>query len=98
VFIQIGSPFRPVGHAVVSSRARYHLRRAEANVYRPGSHTLRHSCAQRLLEADFPLKVIGDYLGHGAPSSTEIYTKVAVETLRMVALGNGEEVLCPAHG
>ncbi len=94
VFIQAHSPFRPVNHGVVSVRAQHHLRRAGVNVYRPGSHTLRHSCAQRLLEADFSLKVIGDYLGHRVPSSTEIYTKVAIDSLRKVALGNGEEVLC----
>jgi site-specific recombinase XerD len=66
---------------------------AGVEVRRPGSHTLRHSCAQRLVDADFSLKVIGDYLGHRVPMSTEIYTKVAVETLRQVALGNGEVVL-----
>lgn len=97
VFIQAASPFRPVTHAVVSSRAQHHLRQAGVEVRRLGSHTLRHSCAQHLLDADFSLKVIGDYLGHGAPSSTEIYTKVAIESLRKVALGNGEEVLCPLH-
>lgn len=94
VFIQARSPFRPANHRVVSSRAQHHLRRADVKVYRPGSHTLRHSCAQRLLEADFSLKVIGDYLGHRVPSSTEVYTKVAIESLREVARGNGEEVLC----
>lgn len=94
VFIQARSPFLPVDHAVVSSRAQHHLRRAGVKVHRPGSHTLRHSCAQRLLESDFSLKVIGDYLGHRVPSSTEVYTKVAIESLREVARGNGEEVLC----
>jgi len=95
IFIQAYSPFRPVNYGVVSSRAQHHLRRAGVKVHRPGSHTLRHSCAQRLVEADFSLKVIGDYLGHRVPSSTEIYTKVAIDSLRNVALGNGEEVLCP---
>lgn len=95
VFIQACSPYRPVNYGVVSSRAQHYLRSAGVAVRRPGSHTLRHSCAQRLVDADFSLKVIGDYLGHSVPSSTEIYTKVAIETLRKVALGNGEEVLCP---
>jgi site-specific recombinase XerD len=36
------------------------------------------------------LKTIGDYVGHRSAASTEIYAKVAVETLRDVALGNGE--------
>jgi integrase len=60
---------------------------------RPGSHTLRHSCAQRLVDADFSLKTIGDFVGHRSPKTTEIYTKVAVESLREIALGDGEEVL-----
>jgi hypothetical protein len=39
------------------------------------------------------LKPIGDYVGHGSPSSTEIYAKVAVATLREVACGDKEEVV-----
>jgi site-specific recombinase XerD len=48
---------------------------------------------QRLVDADFTMKTIGDFVGHRSPRSTEIYTKVAVEQLRQVALGDGEEVL-----
>lgn len=93
VFIRAVAPLRPVGHHIVADRAAVYLHAAGVVVHRAGSHTLRHSCAQRLVDADFSLKVIGDYLGHRVPTSTEIYTKVAVETLRLVALGNGEVVL-----
>ena len=62
-------------------------------VPRAGSHTLRHTCVQRLVDAGWPLKPIGDYVGHRSPASTEIYSKVAVETLREVACGDGEEVI-----
>ena len=48
---------------------------------------------QRLVDAGFSLKTIGDFVGHRSPASTEIYAKVAVESLREVALGDGEEVL-----
>jgi integrase/recombinase XerD len=48
---------------------------------------------QRLVDADFSLKTIGDFVGHRSPQSTEIYAKVAVEQLRGVALGDGEEIL-----
>jgi site-specific recombinase XerD len=82
-----------VTHRVVSLRAKHYLLRAGIDVSRPGSHTLRHSCAQRLVEAEFSLKAIGDYLGHGHPASTRIYSKVDVEALREVALGDGEGVL-----
>ena len=60
---------------------------------RAGSHTLRHTCVQRLVDAEFPFKVIGDYVGHRAVESTEIYTKVATDALRAVALGDGEAIL-----
>jgi site-specific recombinase XerD len=45
---------------------------------------------QRLVDAEFNLKVIGDYVGHASPSSTRIYSKVDVETLRTVALDHEE--------
>ena len=93
VFFRVVAPFRPLGSAAISSRAAHYLHRAGIRVPRAGSHTLRHTCVQRLVDAEFSLKVIGDYVGHRAPASTEIYSKVAVETLRKVALGDGEDVL-----
>jgi integrase/recombinase XerD len=48
---------------------------------------------QRLVDANFDLKTIGDFVGHRSPRSTEVYAKVAVEALREVALGDGEAVL-----
>lgn len=93
LFFRIPAPRSPVNHQIVSSRAKVHLQSAGVQVERPGSHTLRHSCAQRLVDADFSLKVIGDYLGHRTPSSTRVYSKVSVEALREVALGDGEAIL-----
>jgi site-specific recombinase XerD len=69
------------------------LRRAGITVARAGSHTLRHTCVQRLVEAQFSLKAIGDYVGHSRPKSTEIYTKIDLEALRELSLGEGEAVL-----
>jgi integrase/recombinase XerD len=93
VFFRAVAPVEPIGHAAVSMRARHYLLKAGIEVPRPGSHTLRHTCVQRLVDADFSLKAIGDFVGHRSAQSTEIYTKVAVEPLRQVALGDGEEVL-----
>jgi site-specific recombinase XerD len=45
---------------------------------------------QRLVDAQFSLKTIGDYVGHRSAQSTKIYTKVDVAALREVAMGNGE--------
>ena len=56
------------------------------------ARTLRHTCVQRLVDARFSLKTIGDYIGHSGPQSTDIYSKVDLEALREVALGDGEAV------
>jgi integrase len=93
VFYRVMAPFYPMTSGSVSNRATYYLHKAGAKVPRPGSHTLRHTCVQRLIDAHFSLKTIGDYVGHASPESTAIYAKVSVENLREVALGDGEEVL-----
>jgi site-specific recombinase XerD len=93
VFLRAVAPVRPLGPDAVSSCARAHLLAAGVQAPRLGSHTLRHTAVQRLVDADFSLKDIGDFVGHASPASTGIYAKVAVESLRQVALGDGEEVL-----
>ncbi len=74
-------------------RAKHYLRKAGINVSRPGSHTLRHACVQRLVDAGLSFKTIGDFVGHRTPDATKIYAKVNLKALREVALGDGEEVL-----
>ena len=93
LFLRTVAPHGAVSHPIVARRATHALRQAGVNVVRPGSHTLRHSCAQRLVDAEFSLKVIGDYLGHRRASSTCIYSKVDLEALRDVALGEGEALV-----
>ena len=93
VFMRSAAPLAPIGHAAVVSRAAYFIRKAGISVPRAGSHVFRHSCVQRLLNAHFSLKHIGDYVGHRSASSTQIYGKIAIEQLREVALGDGEDVL-----
>ncbi len=93
LFLRHLAPPGPLTYTGVSSRASHYLHRAGIPVPRAGSHTLRHTCVQRLVDAGFPLKTIGDYVGHRSPSSTEIYAKLAVETLREVALGDGEALV-----
>ena len=93
VFFRAMAPRRPDRYRRRLRCARRYLLKAGIEVPRPGSHTLRHSAVQRLVDADFSLKTIGDFVGHRSAASTEIYAKVAVESLRQVALGDGEEVL-----
>lgn len=93
VFLTVRAPFRPLMYWDVSQRAALHLRRAGVQVPRAGSHTLRHSCVQRLVDADVPFKVIGDYVGHRTDVATQLYAKVAVHKLRELVLGAAEDIL-----
>jgi site-specific recombinase XerD len=90
LFFRSVAPRRAISNGAVSARVAVYLRKAGVKVHRPGTHTLRHTCVQRLVDAEFPFKTIGDYVGHRLPSSTEIYTKVALAALREVAMGDGE--------
>ena len=58
-----------------------------------GAHTFRYSCAQRLFENDFSIKVIGDYLGHRHLGTTQRYIKIDIRGLRSVAINDGEAML-----
>ena len=93
IFFTVIAPRAPMSWIAIANRATHYLRKAGIRVRRPGSHTLRHTCVQRLIDAEFPLKTIGDYVGHRRTSSTEGYTKVAIESLREVAIGDGEALL-----
>jgi site-specific recombinase XerD len=92
LFFNIMAPRRPMAASAVSQRVTHYLHKAGIKVGRPGSHTLRHTCVQRLVDAEFSFKTIGDYVGHASPASTQGYTKIAVEALREVAQGHGEEL------
>lgn len=92
IFFNIMAPRSPMTANGVSLCATRYLKKAGVKVGRPGSHTIRHTCVQRLVDAEFSFKIIGDYVGHASPSSTQIYTKVSIESLREVAQGHGEEL------
>lgn len=90
VFFRTLAPHCLISSAAISTLVAKYLRLAGVHIHRPGAHTLRHTCVQRLIDAEFPLKTVGDYVGHRSAQSTEIYTKVALAALREVAMGNGE--------
>lgn len=93
LFLRASAPYTPLGWQAISQCTGRRLHRAGIAVARPGSHTLRHTCVQRLVEAQFSLKAIGDYVGHSLPQSTAIYAKLDLEALRELALGDGEKLL-----
>ena len=93
MFFQVRAPLRPVRASTVAGIARSRLVKAGVSVPRPGSHTLRHSAIQHLVDSGFAAKTVADYAGHRSAESTRVYVKAAVGQLREVALGHGEEVL-----
>lgn len=93
LFLITKMPYSPMYHFTVSGRVASRLRTAGVRVPRAGSHTLRHTCVQRLVESDVPFKIIGDYVGHRREESTMVYAKVALHRLRQLVIGDAEEAL-----
>jgi site-specific recombinase XerD len=93
IFLTDVAPFRPMQTVAVRHVLKKHLRAAGLESRGAGAHTLRYSCAQRLFDDDFSVKVIGDYLGHRNLDTTLRYIKIDFKSLREVALNNGEEML-----
>lgn len=56
-----------------------------------GLHSLRSTLARNLLEAQAPLPVISEILGHSNINTTSIYLKIELDGLRKCAL-DPEEV------
>src|SRR5207302_1972523 len=68
VFLTAIAPIKPLtSPSPIAYQVQKYLTKAEVTIERPGTHSFRYSCAQRLLESGTPLKAIGDYLGHAHP-------------------------------
>jgi integrase len=55
-----------------------------------GLYLFRHTLATRMLQAQIPMKTIGDVLGHATMNSTFVYTKVDVPALCYASLSIAE--------
>ena len=85
IFLTLVAPLGPLSPSGVSGVVARRMRRLGIQSQQCGAHALRHACAQRLLNAGFSMKAIGDHLGHVCPDSTAAYAKVDLAGLRQVA-------------
>ena len=85
VFLTFSAPLRPISRGGLYSLTRRHMLHLGISSAHMGPHSLRHACADHLVEEGFSLKEIGDHLGHRSSSATRIYAKVDLPGLREVA-------------
>ncbi len=99
-YLQNGRPACPIRRVFIRTRAPYigfsssvaicnivqrALFRAKINTCHKGAHLLRHSLATNMLRNGASLAEIGEILRHQSPNTTEIYTKVDIESLKSIA-------------
>jgi integrase/recombinase XerD len=86
VFICMRAPRRGLAHpSTVSTIVARLLKRAGLNPQLKGAHLLRHSLATGMLRRGASMVEIGEVLRHRSPSTTEIYAKVDILSLRSLA-------------
>jgi len=85
LFLTLSAPIRPLGRTTAGCMVRRRMDEAGIAAERRGTHALRHTAAQHLLDRGASMKVIGDYLGHRNPRSTKTYARLDLNALREVA-------------
>ena len=90
LFLTIKAPVRPLKFISIGYVVRSRLTRLGITHTKLGPHSLRHAAAQHLLDEGVSMKEIGDYLGHRSLSSTSVYAKANLDSLRVVANVNLE--------
>ena len=85
LFLTLWAPIRPLGRAAPGNMVRRRMDEAGIAAERRGTHALRHTAAQHLLDRGVSMKAIGDYLGHCNPRSTKAYARFDLHALREVA-------------
>ncbi len=86
LFIRHQMPHVGFTSSAIRFAIRQYAARAGIQAQMLGGHVLRHSHASRQVEQQAPPRVLSSILGHLDPESTSVYTRVAVERLRGIAL------------
>lgn len=84
IFLRMHAPWRPIVPSSIYSIVSRRFATLKIRAAHRGPHALRHACAARLVADGLTLKEIGDHLGHRSSSSTRIYAKVDIKSLREV--------------
>ena len=86
VFLRAVAPLAALGRGGISFIVRSACRRV--GIIPIGAHRLRHSLACDMVAAGVALPQIADVLRHRSLSSTAIYARVDIETLRSIAVSS----------
>lgn len=88
VFLNQIAPFDQMTNINLSTSVSNYLQQAgiKINERKHGTHVLRHSLVQILLNEKTPLPVITEILGHKDTSSTMYYLRIDIDSLRQCAL------------
>lgn len=87
LFVQMQVPFEPylrasaIGHIVTK-----YAKKAGISASSLGSHVLRHSHAGRQIDLGIRPQILSDLLGHSDPGSVSAYVRIAMDSLREIAL------------
>jgi integrase len=89
LFLKLNAPYDVMLRSAIHHSV--HTRLKEAGICIPpgkkhGPHSLRHSLASALLEANVPMPVISEALGHTDTESTSVYLKIDIAQLKLCAL------------
>ncbi len=84
LFFTLVAPIQPLSRNSFGSVVRDRLLRIGISSGHRGTHALRHAAAQHLLDQGIAMKVIGDFLGHRNATTTAIYAKINLSSLREV--------------
>jgi site-specific recombinase XerD len=85
VFLRSYAPYEGVAATTVASVVQRAVRRAGLHPSHQGAHLLRHSLATRMLRSGASLAQIGQVLRHQLAQTTEIYAKVDLKALLLLA-------------
>ena len=77
-----------ISRAMVHTLVKNHLARAGLDSTQYSSHKLRHTAATLMLQNGVDVKAVQEVLGHEHLNTTEIYTHIDNESLRVAAKAN----------